>query len=152
MFKTSSALSTAMESKLLPIVHLQIRARELLADQLAYEGISEQGRADADALARQLWSGGTADVIMGQIMDVLPADEYKTLLAFCNDKYPILYNTLPAKLKGSYEHFSWPQHDSSYNGDMLVSAAQRATSFGSRGPQGTRLGPAPSPGASMWRS
>ena len=50
VFKTSSALTTAMESKLLPIVHLQIGARELLADQLAYEGISEQGRADADAL------------------------------------------------------------------------------------------------------
>ena len=93
-----------MDTKLLPIVHLQARAREILADQLAFEGVSEQGRADADALARQLWSIGTADIVMENLREVLPTAEYKALLAFCNDKYPILYSTHPIS-KGSVSIF-----------------------------------------------
>ena len=129
-----------MDTKLLPIVHLQVRARELLVEQLAIEGVSEQGRADADdALAKQLWSFGTADTIMESIQEILPAAEYKSLLAFCHNQYPILYSTLPPRLKGLNEQFSWPQHSSFYKDDMLASAAQRATgrsynaeSFGSQ--------------------
>ena len=124
VFKTSAALFAAMDTKLMPIVHLQVRARELLVDQLAFEGVSEQGRADADALAKQLWSFGTADTIMESIKEILPAAEYKSLLAFCHNQYPILYSTLPCHLKGFSEHFSWPQHSSFYKHDMLASAAQ----------------------------
>ena len=142
-----------MDTKLLPIVHLQVRARELLVDQLAFEGVSEQGRADADALAKQLWSFGTADTIMESIREILPAAEYKSLLAFCHSQYPILYSTLPSHLTGLSEHFSWPQHSTYYREDMLASAAQRATgSYGSTGESKSPLGPVPSPGASMWRS
>ena len=138
----------AMASSLLPITHLRIKARELLVDQLALEGVSEQGRADADELARQMWSGDTADIVMERIMDVLPTAEYKALLAFCNDKYPLLYSTLPAKLKGTDKRISWPQHSSYYRGDMLASAAHRATySLGRQGQTGSTLGPVPSPGS-----
>ena len=94
-------------------------------------------------LTQTLWQGNYGQVAQRTSLWNKSWMSYKTLLAFCNDKHPILYNTLPAKLRGSDKHLSWPQHDPSYNGDMLVSAAQRAASFGNQGLQGAGLGPAP---------
>ena len=83
-----------MADELTPIVHLRIRARELLTEQLSIEGVSEAPRADADELARQLCSGGTNDVVMSSIQEILPAAAFKELLAFCQREYPLSFTML----------------------------------------------------------
>ena len=87
----------AMADELTPIAHARVRARELLTVQLSIEGVSEAARADADELARQLWSGGTNDVVMSSIQEILPAAAFKELLAFCQREYPLSFTMLPAR-------------------------------------------------------
>ena len=115
--QVSSTSAQAVESplaaradKLSSVLHLQIRAREILTEQLALEGVSSRAIADADALATHLCSGNTADVVMSSIQKVLPADSFRELLAFCNREYPILYSTLPSGITGKASSFSWSQY------------------------------------------
>ena len=113
----SGPFCIAMADRLSPIVHLRVRARELLTERLCYEGVSEAGRTQADALAGQLWGDLTADSLMRAVKDVLPRDEFLKLLGFCNDKYPLLYSTLPSEVTGATERFSWSQHSSAFQVD-----------------------------------
>ena len=93
-----------------PVQHLLIFAREILTDQLAYEGHSSQVIQQTDALAVGLWKGSTADVLLGEIREVLPDKEYQRILVFCCSNYPILYSSLPFSLKGAnVQQFSRPQ-------------------------------------------
>ena len=89
-----------MCEKLTPLVHLRARAREILADQLAYEGVSDDGRGQADGLAVRMWDFATADQLMLEIKDVFPADSPNELLRFCKREYPVLYSALPVSITG----------------------------------------------------
>ena len=104
----------AMCAFLTPVVHLRVRARELLADTLMYEGVSESGRADADCLARQLWGNATADSLMRSVQEVLPPDTFRELLGFCRNEYPLLYSTLPGDITGDKPSVSWAQHGAAF--------------------------------------
>ena len=94
-----------MCDSLTPVVHLRVRARELLADALMYEGISEAGRADADCLARQLWGNTTADDLTRSVQEVLPPETFRVLLGFCCREYPLFYSTLPSDITGDKPSF-----------------------------------------------
>ena len=108
-----------------PVEHLLIVIRERITDQLASEGHSEDIRVQADQLAFGLWSGQTADVVLSEVREVLPRQEFLGILAFCSDKYPLLYASLPADINGNnaqpvqwsfiqsgqnVQQISWPQH------------------------------------------
>ena len=108
-----------------PVEHLLIVIRERIADQLASEGHSEDTRVQADQLALGLWNGQTADLVLSEVREVLPWQEFLGILAFCSDKYPILYASLPASIIESnvqpiqwtfihsdrnVQQISWPQH------------------------------------------
>ena len=108
-----------------PVEHLLIVIRERITDQLASEGHSEDIRVQADQLALGLWSGQTADVVLSEVREVLPRQEFLGILAFCSDKYPLLYASLPADINGNnaqpvqwsfiqsgqnVQQISWPQH------------------------------------------
>ena len=99
-----------MCDSLTPVVHLRARARELLADTLLCEGVSEVGRADADCLARQLWGNTTADELTRSVQEALPPDTFRVLLGFCWKEYPLLYSTLPRDITGDQSSVSRAQH------------------------------------------
>ena len=93
-----------------PVQHLLIFTRELISEQLAYEGHSSLVIQQSDVLAAGLWTGSTADILLEEVREVLPNREYKRNLAFCSNNYPLLYSSLPAFLKQDYaQRFSWPQ-------------------------------------------
>ena len=93
-----------------PVQHLLIFTREIIYEQLAYEGHSSQVIQQTDTLAAGLWRGSTADVLLGEVREVLPNSEYKRILAFCYSSSPLLYSSLPASLKqDNAQQFSWPQ-------------------------------------------
>ena len=109
-----------MCDSLTPVVHLRVRARELLADTLLHEGISEAGRADADCLARQLWGSATADELMRSVQDVLPPDTFRTLLGFCCKEYPLPYSTLPRDITGEQSGVSGSEHGAVFQVENAV--------------------------------
>ena len=87
-----------MAGVLTPARHLLARARELLGEELLFEGVSDQARQDADSMAVCMWRGETVDVFLREIREVLPPDAYRKLLAFCNREYPVLFASLPASV------------------------------------------------------
>ena len=100
----------SMACGLTPAVHVKARAREILCEELLYEGVSEQARADTDVLAKRMWHGETVDFVLLELRDILPLDAYKKLLAFCSREYPVLYSSLPSAVTSLQLSLSGPSN------------------------------------------
>ena len=147
MLKIRSLICAAMCDKLTPLVHLKVRAREILADQLAYEGVSEDGRAQADGLAIRMWDFATADQLMLEMKEAFPEESFNELLRFCKREYPVLYSALPVSITGeSLQLFRSKCQTVFQLGSEQAAAVEQLANFQVRG-SADSLVPVPSPGS-----
>ena len=136
----------AMTTVLTPLVHLRIRARELLIDQLAYEGVSEIGRTQADAIAVQLWDATTVDELLREVQESLPSDAFGILLQFCRREYPLLFASLPSNITGESLQLFRSQYRTVFKlGQEQRMAVERLSKYAARN-TATAFDPVPSPG------
>ena len=84
---------------LTPAVHVLIVARERITEYLCEEGAAESARLYADSLAQTYWRGQTLDVILADLLEVLPADLYDGILGFTKLQYPLAFSMLPRELR-----------------------------------------------------
>ena len=141
-----------MDTALTPLVHLRIRARELLIDQLAYEGVSETGRVQADSLAVQLWDATTVDEFLREVQESLPPDAFGILLQFCKREYPLLFASLPSNITGESLQLFRSQYRTVFKlGQEQCMAVEQLSKYAARN-TATAFGPVPSPGPTGERS
>ena len=76
-------------STLSPSCHILIRFRELLEEALHVEGHSPQVISQTSALAFELWHNSTLAELFECAREVLPGQEYTTLVRFCRQHYPL---------------------------------------------------------------
>ena len=134
-----------MTTALTPLVHLRIRAHELLTDQLVYEGVSEIGRIQADSLAVQLWDATTVDELLREVQESLPPDAFCILLQFCKREYPLLFASLPSSITGESLQLFRSQYRTVFKlGQEQCMAVEQLSKYAARN-AATAFGPVPNP-------
>ena len=78
-----------MASRLTPAVHILARFREILVETLYSEGHSCTVVNQTSHLAWALWKDCTLEDLFIGAKEVLPFDDYKDLVRFCQLRYPL---------------------------------------------------------------